>query len=354
MPQFFYGVIEGFYGRQWSWRTRRDYAKFFSQFGFGAYVYAPKGDSFLRSRWRELHPEPEWAQLHQLAIEYQQQGVRWGLGLSPLGLGEKYQREDKAQLVKKVMHINELNPDILCILFDDMRGDFDGLLQRQLDIVADVMTASSARKFIVCPTYYSFDPVLEQVFGAMPPQYLKMLGESLPGEVDVFWTGDKVISTEYNAAGASKISELLQRKPILWDNYPVNDGRLTSKFLHLEPYKGRPEAIRQWYAGHLVNPMNQPLLSQVVLQSLDSLYRSGPYDPDTAFDRGLQLLHEPYLEEKLRRDKDIFQYQGLDNLSQHQKQDLIADYQTIGHPVANEIVDWLSDEYLFDPACLTD
>ncbi|MEH6556803.1 MAG: beta-N-acetylglucosaminidase domain-containing protein [Oceanicoccus sp.] len=354
MSQFFYGAIEGFYGRQWSWQTRKSYAKFFRQFGFGAYVYAPKGDLFLRSRWRELHPASEWAQLHQLAAEYQQQGVQWGLGLSPLGLGESYQARDKSRIVDKVTRINELNPDILCILFDDMRGDFDGMLQRQLDIIDDVVTASSARRFIVCPTYYSFDPVLEQVFGTMPSKYLETLGESLPEDIGIFWTGKRVISTAYDAAGASKITNLLKRKPVLWDNYPVNDGRLTSKFLHLEPYKGRPRAISEWYAGHLVNPMNQPLLSQIVLQSLDGLYRRDSYSAEAAFNRGLALLDETSLEDKLRRDSDAFQHQGLGGLSERHKRDLLAEYQSIGHPAANEVADWLAGEYQFDPACLTD
>jgi hypothetical protein len=354
MSQFFYGAIEGFYGRQWSWQARKNYAKFFHQFGFGAYIYAPKGDSFLRSRWRELHPAAEWEQLRQLAAEYRQQGVQWGLGLSPLGLGESYQSKDKSHIVDKVRHINELNPDILCILFDDMRGDFDGMLQRQIDIIGDVIETSSARRFIVCPTYYSFDPVLEQVFGTMPSRYLETLGESLPGDIGIFWTGEKVISTEYDAAGASKITRLLRRKPVLWDNYPVNDGRLTSKFLHLEPYKGRPKAISEWYAGHLVNPMNQPLLSQIVLQSLDGLYRGDSYNADAAFSRGLALLDETELEEKLRRDSNAFQHHGLEELSGRYKRDLIAGYQSIEHPVANEIVNWLAGEYQFDPACLTD
>ena len=146
MSHFFYGAIEGFYGRQWSWQARKNYARFFRRFGFGAYIYAPKGDSFLRSRWRELHPEFEWEQLRDLAAEYQGQGVKWGVGLSPLGLGEKYRREDKKKLVDKVLRINELNPDILCVLFDDMRGDVDGIVSRQLEVIADVMVASSARQ----------------------------------------------------------------------------------------------------------------------------------------------------------------------------------------------------------------
>lgn len=354
MSQFYYGVIEGFYGRQWSWPIRRDYAAFLRRFGFGAYIYAPKGDAFLRSRWREMHPADEQMELHQLAAEYRRQGVKWGLGLSPLGLGEKYLQQDKDQLVDKVRFINDLDPDILCILFDDMRGDFDGLLRRQLQIIDDITAASSARKFIICPTYYSFDPVLEQVFGAMPPLYLEKLGVSLSSAIDIFWTGDKVISGEYSAAGASRIARLLRRKPVLWDNYPVNDGRLTSKFLHLRPYGGRPAKISEWYAGHLVNPMNQPLLSQIVLQSLDSLYHDRLYSPELSLDRGLGLLGRESLVARIKSDVDVFQDRGLDGLSEGQRVQLLTAYRCIDHPAAAEVADWLSGGYQFDPACLTD
>jgi hypothetical protein len=91
-----------------------------------------------------------------------------------------------------------------------------------------------------------------------------------------------------------------------------------------------------------------------VLQSLAGLYSGGLSDPNAAFDRGLHLLQDGHLEGKLRRDSEAFQYRGLDNLSKRQRHDLIGDYQAIDHAVAREVVDWLSGEYQFDPACLTD
>ena len=187
----------------------------------------------LRSRWREIHTQSELDQLSSLSSHYHANQLRWGLGLSPLGLGESYTAADRRQLLAKVASLNELQPDVLCILFDDIRGDIDGLAARQLEITADIMAASSACQHIVCPTYYSFDPVLEEVFGAMPEAYLHQLGAGLPAEVEVFWTGAKVISEQYTAEDIEPVADILRRKPVIWDNYPVNDGRLTSNHLHL-------------------------------------------------------------------------------------------------------------------------
>ncbi|MDR2213991.1 MAG: beta-N-acetylglucosaminidase domain-containing protein, partial [Pseudomonadales bacterium] len=47
-----FGVIEGYFGRQWNWDCRRDYAAFLRAQGFNAYVYAPKNDIYLRKAWQ--------------------------------------------------------------------------------------------------------------------------------------------------------------------------------------------------------------------------------------------------------------------------------------------------------------
>src|SRR5713226_1918863 len=52
--------------------------------------------------------------------------------------------------------LSELDADMLCILFDDMRGDLDGLPDLQAKVISDVCAWSNAQRFIVCPTYYSY------------------------------------------------------------------------------------------------------------------------------------------------------------------------------------------------------
>lgn len=354
MTNFFYGVIEGFYGRQWSWQMRCDYAGFLSQHGFDCYIYAPKGDSYLRSQWRQPLPEQSFTQLSKLAQVYRQAGLRWGIGLSPLGLQEQYSDEDRRSLQGKVQQLNQLGPDILCILFDDARGDIDGLADRQVAISRDIINVSAAQQHIVCPSYYSFDPVLEQVFGKMPADYWSTLGTGLPESTGVFWTGNQVISEQYTEQDLQRATEKLRRRPILWDNYPVNDGKATSLHLHLQPYRGRPFQLKQWSQGHIVNPMNQPLLSRLVLSSLGLLYSmEQDYDIDTALEQSLQLLEDPRLVAQLRADMNQFDQRGLEGMSEEVKVHACEFYGSTDHPVAKEISDWLNGGYRFDPACLT-
>jgi len=129
---FFYGVIEGFYGRQWSWQARSGYSEFLSAHGFDCYIYAPKGDLFLRSQWQAPWDETRHSQLINLATSYHKAGLRFGVGLSPKGLFQDYSDIARTLLRQKVEQINALGVDILCILFDDMPGDFPLLAARQL------------------------------------------------------------------------------------------------------------------------------------------------------------------------------------------------------------------------------
>ena len=354
MAEFFYGVIEGFYGRQWSHQARLDYADFFNQYGFKAYIYAPKGDRSLRKDWRSEQGEGHWHKLLELSRHYQKSGLRWGLGFSPGGLAENYTATEKALLQAKVRRINQLKPNILCILFDDMRGDIEGLAETQLAIVADIAAASDAEHFIVCPSYYSFDPVLEEVFGAMPGNYWQTLGENLPDDFDFFWTGNRVISHSFQQSDLEKIAEAFRRKPLLWDNYPVNDGRKTSQHLFLKPFEGRPWQLRDWAAGHLANPMNQSQLSKWVLQSLAAVYRQrSGYQSAASLTAVLSSISHRGFAQQLSKDIEVFANSGLAFFSEQQRVEMSLMYRGFDTPESTEIADWLEGQYAFDPACLT-
>ena len=72
-----------------------------------------------------------------------------------------------------------------------------------------------------------------------PTPYLEALAGALPLAVDVMWTGPTVCSPTVRAADARAwATALAGRRPILWDNYPVNDGTM-ARSLHLGPYRGR-------------------------------------------------------------------------------------------------------------------
>lgn len=350
MASFFAGVIEGFYGRQWSWRERHDYVSFLPSASLDTYIYAPKGDVFLRSRWAEEWPGDQFQGLLKLSEHCRSQSVAFGIGLSPLELFRDFDAAGKAALIRKVEHINQLEPSVLCILFDDMPGDFPLLAEKQLEIIDTVLAHSQASHHLVCPTYYSFDPVLEDVFGDMPTGYFEQLGVGLDSAVDVLWTGERVISPSVTEAHLLEVERLFLRRPVLWDNIVVNDGKKTADFLRLMAIDGRKPAIKRSLAGQLVNPMSQPYLSQLSLATLIPAYEKGGRG---LFDDVVQRQLPNDLASLILRDKEAFNQQGLVGLTSVEKANKINEYQSCQHVAAQEIVQWLRGDYCFDPACLT-
>lgn len=163
------GLIEGFFGKGWSWEARARYAQWLPRHGYGFYLYAPKEDGYLRKHWATPWPADQLEALCQLARQCRENGLAFGVGLSPMGAHHDYARQRPA-LLEKVRLIEEaLKPDILAILFDDMKGDTPDLAHWQLTIAHDIAAHTDAGRLLFCPSYYSTDPVLEKVFGAMPP-----------------------------------------------------------------------------------------------------------------------------------------------------------------------------------------
>ena len=362
------GVIEGFFGRTWSFQERYDYADFLKANDYHFYIYAPKSDAHLRKSWQQDWPAETADQLKNLVNHYQALGLDFGIGLSPFEIYNNYDVAARKALLDKVERLNELGIDILCLLFDDMRGDLPDLAQTQAEITKDVLAQTTAKKVIMCPTYYTFDKVLERLFGKMPENYFQDLGENLPAEVDIFWTGSTVCSQEYPESHMKDVVKALGRKPFLWDNYPVNDGADISQFLYLKPFENRPSSLAELTMGHAVNPMNQAWLSRIPIYSLPYSYAQGVgYNPEEVLGEAVNQLCGEALAEQILNDIEVLQTHGLDKMKPEQRQQLIQQYsQFVSHDdadetessrkdsqYAKEIIGWLKDEYAFDPTCLT-
>lgn len=348
------GIVEGFFGRSWSWEARRHYAQFLSGNGFTTYLYAPKNDAYFRKRWTDACPQSHLDALTELAGHYRKAGVEFAIGLSPFELYRDFSTAGREALEAKMAEINAINPDTLCILFDDMQGAQDNLAREQLRIMDCVTRASKARQFMLCPTYYSDDPVLESHFGAMPDSYLEDLGSQLDSRIDIFWTGPRVFSDSFPEEHLLGVAERLHRKPLLWDNYPVNDSKKLTGYLHLAPFEHRGPALKSLAQGHMANPMNQAYLSQLPLYTLGRLYQGAQADGAALLEEACSVLCPRVLRDQFFEDAAMLQEKGLDNFSDDEKAALVERYTPWkDHPMVVELLDWLDGKYAFDPACLT-
>lgn len=339
------GIIEGYFGRPWSFTDRTAVMQTLAPHFYRFFIYAPKGDEFLRRRWREAHPAAMREELRAFAAACRAAGVRFGVGLSPYEIYRNFDGEARDALRARIATLDALGLDDLAILFDDMRGDIPDLADRQAAIIAFVAANTRASRLIMCPSYYTDDCILDRVFGNRPPDYLEQLGRLLDPAVEIFWTGEEVCARAFSSGHLQDVTQRLGRKPFLWDNYPVNDGPRMSRFLHVRAFTGRPAAIAPHIAAHAINPALQPNLSCIPALTLVESYERGErYSYMSAFRAAAQKIMGSELARMLEGDVLSFQDAGLDHLGERAAK-LRARWAAHAHPAAQEIVAWLDGAY---------
>jgi hyaluronoglucosaminidase len=339
------GIIEGFYGKPWTWEDRAETISFLARFGYRFYLYAPKFDPYLRRRWQEPHPANLVERLRTLALHCRATGVRFGVGLSPYELFNNFDEAAREALQRKLECFDDIGVEDLAILFDDMRGDVPDLAAKQIAIVEWSAERTHATRVIVCPSYYSDDPILDRVFGNRPDRYVEDIGRGLGRQIEIFWTGEEVISRQFSSGHLERVTEQLGRKPFLWDNYPVNDGQRMSQYLHLRGFTGRPATNVEHIAAHGINPALQPTLGRIPAITLSDSYRQGDaYQYGESFRRAcIEVLGEK-LGAMVREDLLTLQDIGLDRLGEKEKL-LRERYEGFDNPGAKEIISWLNGDY---------
>ena len=204
---------------------------------------------------------------------------------------------------------------------------------------------TKATRVIVCPSYYSDDPILDRVFGARPHDYVEDLGRELDPGIEIFWTGEEVISRQYSTGHLERVTEQLGRNPFIWDNYPVNDGQRMSQYLHLRGFTGRNAEMSEHVAAHGINPMLQPTLNRIPAITLADSYRLGnAYQYAESFRHACTDVLGESLGRLVREDLLTLQDIGLDRLGEKEKV-LRERYAEVDHEGAREIIGWLDGEY---------
>jgi hypothetical protein len=345
------GVIEGFFGPAWPHSERLSYAPFLGKIPDSYYIYAPKQDPHLRKKWREVWDEAYLNFLSSMKDVFQREGVKFGVAISPFGLGETLKNEDAELLKRKISELDKLGIDLLGVFFDDM--PVHGNLARVQAQVMDEIRLSFEGKIVFCPSFYCFDPILEKVFGKMPDHYLEDVADMIPSEIALAWTGPKVISPEISKEHLEQVGALLKRKPFIWENLFANDGPRNCKFLKLKPFTGRENGVDALAESWGLNMMNQPELSKIVF--LASKYvLIDKMDPELAWEKSLERLVSPRLANFITGHAKLFLEEGLDKMSEEKKTKFLQDLSTFHEPAAVEIAAYLKGEYLVGSECLTD
>ncbi len=348
------GIIEGFYGRLYEKEQREALCSFAADCGYSYYIFAPKNYPALRREWKRDFTDEECAALREFSGFCKSCSMTFGIGISPLGITEDPHNGLELLLKKINTALKEFDIGIVAILFDDIKlyTQDEGLKQKQ--IVQRVYEELSDRqvRVIFCPTYYSFDPILDKVFGKCPPDYFEQITQGLDKNIEVFWTGNKVLSKSITKDDIEKINAMFSRKVTLWDNYPVNDGKFISKKIYTREFTHR-DNLDGVVLSHAVNPMLEGNLNKFAIKSLPMCYEGR--SPDDIATSRLSLVRTLFKNppERFVELLDRLNDEGIEGISEEERSYLKLECGKIRTAESDELTDFLNGVYKFDPQCLT-
>ncbi len=276
------GVVEGFYGTPWTHQDRIGILRFEGNHGMNVYYYAPKDDPYHRKLWREPYPPEAQQHLSELVEAAHQNFVDFCFAISP-GLSMKYSSEQDFQaLTNKLGSVGKLGVSCFALFLDDVPpelqdpGDhsrFKTLAQAHISLTNRLYKylkeKSASNRLTLTPTTYTNE------WGNL--DYVKELGAGVDPGVSIVWTGPKTLSPVITVDQAREWGGYLHRPPLVWDNFPVNDG--TPWCRYLGPLTGRDPHLPDAIQGLVSNPMIEPVASMIPLQTIsDYLWNSAAYD----------------------------------------------------------------------------
>ena len=345
------GIIEGFYGQRYSPQERSYLFDFCAQHGYRFYIYAPKEDAQLRATWQQPLSEDYRNFLSTMAADAHARQLDFGVALSPLSLTANFaaQRDTLVTQVKELCAATQC--EIFCLLFDDMVKDSEDVGKAQNEVIATVeaLLPEHVKHFIICPSYYCDDPILDKLFGQCPEHYFSDLTAGLPERVEIFWTGPKVLSEDITPEYIDEVTARLGRKPFIWDNYPVNDGKKICQYLFLSKFHGR-QGLAGHVTGHAVNPMVQPLLSTLAEVTLPLIYEGkSPEEINGAHLKQARALFGAATSLIIKYDNfNLLTKVGRDHLSEQDKARFLEFCAMDDKPALKELADFIQGSLRFD------
>ncbi len=289
------GVIEGFYGVYYTFPERDEMIRCIGSLGFNQYIYGPKNDRQHRMRWREPYPGDVMAAFSRTVSVAKEAGVSFVYSIGS-GVTMSYASEEDFRLVmEKLEAFYRIGVRDFSILLDDIASEFkhaaDGeryatFAEAHADVCNRVYAALQAMDpactLSMCPTDYH---------GTAPfSPYLRELGERMHPDVAIFYTGEDICAKEIRRSDAEAFGAAVRRKPVVWDNYPVNDLAMRPE-LHVGPIRGRDPELLGAVDGYVVNLMAECEASKLALRTFADYFRDPrAYDPDRSWAEAIRSV----------------------------------------------------------------
>jgi hyaluronoglucosaminidase len=276
----YFGVIEGFYRKPYSFSKRRDLIRFLADIGLNTYVYAPKTDNYHRRHFERPYPAAMLEEFGVLVEIAKKNGVIFNYALAP-------GRDPDIRVVKKkIKTLFDVGIRNFSILYDDINVEMcEQTAEKQADtanrLLDELRKEDPKTVLFFCPTQYR---------GFKPTRYISAIGSRLNSNIKVFWTGSRIVSLRMTVKQIEKITGILKRPPLIWDNLFANDYIPPGTILRF-PYKGRDPGIVDRVAGILLNPMNEYAESKPLIYSAARFFKDPRhYKPAAAWKKACRIF----------------------------------------------------------------
>lgn len=302
------GVVEGFYGEPWTNDQRMNVIRFLGLHGLNTYVYAPKDDPYQRLAWQILYPPDQLFEMKNLVAYANKNHVNFVYSISPgvsnfLSDSITFSSEqDRNRLRDKIDQMRTIGIHHFMLSFDDVLPGLKSVDQKiykrdEVRAQADLANWLLRQERGVDSKFQMwFTP--RTYWGLKDNANWRSLRKFLNSNIPVIWTGQSVSNGQITATQVKQVTVFLGRKPIIWDNYPVNDyGYLNGhkRHLYMGPLEGRDSELPKYVAGYLSNPMLQPSLSLLPIATMaDYLHDPDEYQPLTAWNDALKSYPESF------------------------------------------------------------
>ncbi len=274
-----FGVVEGFYRRQYTYEQRLDLIGLIGSLNLNTYVYGPKADIHHRKKWREKYPGRKLREFEKLNQHSAEKHVNFVYALSPGG------RPDTDDVIEKIDTLVDIGIRHFSIFFDDISVPLNNSTAREQVDSANALLKHLKKRLektslSFCPTQYR---------GFKKTEYLKYVAVNLRKDIDIFWTGKNVVSWAITERDVARITEIVNRPVLIWDNIFANDyipGRI-----HRFPYRRRAPEIVRAVRGILINPMNNYRESKPLIRTAAMFFHDPHgYDTRTAWKAATAIL----------------------------------------------------------------
>ncbi len=260
------GFIEGYYGNPWSNEDRAELMKFGGDYKLNTYFFAPKDDKYHNSKWRELYPAKELAEIRKLAKAGNESKCKYVYALhtfmhSPVRFDNEGNYQADLKIIKaKFTQLLKNDVRAFSILADDAGVPRQGpstYVKLLIDLTAWLIEQKKTYPDLVtdipfCPNDYMGNGTsaqLREVNKAPDSTSIIMTGGRIWGEVSEHFTSNFIKNVGSQGHKG--------RPSYLWINWPCSDNSKQHLIMGGNDTFLHPNVTPSNIQGIILNPMQQ-------------------------------------------------------------------------------------------------